>query len=146
MYHLIKMPPSTMASPLSNRTVSFQSRSPMSEMMASNLISPMSTKRLPLPPTPPPPRRAHSQAKTVAIHKQNYSPSLVQFSCQQKRSWTSINLFSLFRFALVASATAGIPLCVIQARSAKVEHMHSNILQLVFVCVCPRIACHYLVY
>ncbi|KAF7508133.1 hypothetical protein GJ744_009574 [Endocarpon pusillum] len=118
-----------MSSPSSSREVWRENLSPIAVPVASKQISTIPTNKLPLPP----PRRTPG-SKTVTQEKRSYSPSLVQFSRQQKRSRLVLDLFSIIRSTLIAATLAGIPLGVVQARSTGSAFLYLNILKLLFVC------------
>lgn len=119
-----------MSSPSSSRSAFREIRRPIPVVVVSKQTRSVSTKTLP----PPPTRKAPLPPTIIAHKKQSFSPSLVQFSYQQKRPRFNLTLFSILRLALVATTMAGIPLCVIHARSTETALLHSTVLKLVFVC------------
>ena len=112
-----------MSSPSSSHEVWRENISPIAVPVASKQIPTVPTNKLPLPPP-----------KTVTQEKRSYSPSLVQFSRQQKRSRLVLDVFSIIRSTLIAAILAAIPLGVVQARSTESAFLYLNILKLLFVC------------
>jgi hypothetical protein len=124
-----KRPAASMSSPSSTHGAFREISRPTPVMMSPRQTSPTLAKKVPLSP----PKNLPSCLKATANKKQNYSPSLVQFSYQQKRPRFDLNLFSIIRLTLVVATIAGIPLSVLQARSRESAFLHSSVLKLVFV-------------
>ena len=121
---------STMSPPLSYQGAAQHGRCPPHITMASKQTHALSTKKLPRTPE----KKTLSASRIVGDNKQSYSPSLVQFSCPQKRARLALNLFSIVRLTLIAATLAAIPLGVIRARSTELAFVHFNVLKLIFVC------------
>lgn len=118
----------SMFSPLSNREGLEAGRCTTPLPIAPEQKCPVaSIKKLasPRPNKNPPPK--------PTANKQSYSPSLVQFSYQQKPPRFTLNSFSIIRLTLVAATVAGIPLCVMHARSTEMTLLYFSVLRLIFV-------------
>ncbi len=127
--HFLDYLTANMSSPLSSREVCREQFSPIAVPIASKQRPTIATNKLPLPP----PRRIPG-SKTVTQEKRSYSPSLVQFSRQQKRSRLTSDLFSILRSTLIVASLAGIALGVVHARSTETAFLYFNTLKLLFVC------------
>lgn len=119
-----------MSSTSDNRSLSSASASHNSKSMASKQPNIVSINQLP---TPPPKARSSAPPTKATGKNSDWRPSLVQFSCPQKRGSSGLNLFSTMRAITIIATTAGLPLAIIQARSAETASLLCNVLGISFV-------------